>query len=411
MNESETSPDNPRSANFTPGFQSKHGKLRVWLIVVAVIIVAVILIYHRYLNSIAKQRGSAPVVVVATARNSDMPVYVSGLGSVTPVDNITVRTQINGQLLQVFFREGQMVKQGDLLAQIDPRPYQAQLIQFTGQLTRDQATLENDKLNLKRYKALYPQGAVSKQVYDTQVALVKQDEGTVEFDKGQLETVKVNLIYSRITSPVNGRIGLRLVDPGNFVQTTDPTGLFVLTTISPITVIFPIPEDDVPMVWAQIKTNKSLRVEAYDRWQNKLLAVGSLLTIDNEIDSSTGTVKLKAIFPNENYQLFPNQFVNAKLLVQTLHNVTVVPTTAIQHGAKGNFVYALNNDQTVTAEAIKVGVANEDITQITGILSGQQVVVEGADKLADGGKVMVFKNAPPSLATKGIDALQDPHKK
>jgi multidrug efflux system membrane fusion protein len=327
-------------------------------------------------------------VVLTNAHLANVPVYLTGLGSVIPTYTVTVRTQVNGQLLQVLFREGQMVKAGDLLAQIDPRPYQAQLLQYEGQLERDKALLANAKLDLKRYQTLWRQDSVAKQTLDTQASVVKQNEGIVKLDEGLLQSTKVNLIYCNIISPINGRIGLRLVDPGNFVQTSDTAGIAIINMLNPITVVFSLPEDNISQVMTQINAGKVLVVEAYDRQQNKLLATGKLMTIDNQIDPTTGTVKLKASFQNENNLLFPNQFVNVKLLVTVLHNATVIPTAAIQHGPQNDFVYIANKDQTVTMKPIVSGITIGDNTVIqSGVTAGQAVVIDGADKLSDGAHI------------------------
>jgi multidrug efflux system membrane fusion protein len=367
-----------------------YRKTYFWLTVFILLIIAIIIRWHG--ASSARNRPVQPVpVVLGSARIADVPVYLSALGSVTPTYTVTVKTQINGQLWQVLFKEGQWVKAGDVLAQIDPRPYQAQLVQFQGQLARDEALLANARIDLHRYEVLYKQNSLSQQTLATQYSLVKQDEGTVKLDKGQIQEVLVNLIYCRIISPVNGRIGLRLVDPGNFVQTTDTTGIAVVTTLNPITVIFTLPEDDIPQVLQQIAAGNNLIVKAFDREQNALLAVGRLLTIDNEIDSTTGTVKLKAQFENENNRLFPSQFVNIRLLVTLLRRATVIPTAAVQQGAQGSYVYVLNKDNTVSIKPIKSGITSGDYTVVaTGVLPGQQVVVEGVDRLSEGASVTIY---------------------
>lgn len=357
----------------------------------AVFIVLILIVFLRHCSFHKKPPPvTAMPVVTAVAKSSDVPVYLSELGAVTPVYTVTVRTQINGQLFQVFYKEGQMVKQGDLLAQIDPRPYQALLIQYEGQLERDQALLDNANVDLKRYKTLWRQDSVSQQTLATQQALVKQYEGTVKLDEGLIQGVKVNLIYCQITSPVTGRIGLRLVDPGNFVQTTDTTGLAIITTLQPTTVIFSIPEDNIPEVLEQMNAGRVLTVKAYDRQQNKLLAVGKLLAIDSEVDPTTGMVKLRAQFENKENQLFPNQFVNANLLVKVLPKATIVSTAAIQHGAQQDFVYLLNTNNTVSMKNVIIGVAFGEYTVVkSGVLPGQSVVIQGVDRLTDGAKVSV----------------------
>lgn len=370
------------------GHRPFYRRPRFWLIVVLLLLLIIILKYCSF-----KKHPPAPPavpVLTAVAKKSDAPVYLSELGTVTPVYTVTVRTQINGQLMRVLYKEGQMVKKGELLAEIDPRPYEAQLIQYEGQLKRDQALLENARIDLKRYQILWKQDSVAQQTLATQQSLVKQYEGAVKFDEGQIVATKVNLIYCSITSPVDGRVGLRLVDPGNFVQTTDTTGLAVIATLQPITVIFPIPEDNVPDVLQQINAGKELTVKVYDRQQNKLLSVGKLLTIDNQIDTTTGTVRLRAQFDNKDNKLFPNQFVNAELLVKVLKNVTLVPTAAIQNGASGTFVYVVNKDHKVSVKLVVVGTTSDGNTVIrSGVLPGDIVVTQGVDKLTEGTLVSI----------------------
>jgi len=374
----------------------------IWGISALVVIILATLIEGLVEDFLTKHNGSHQglPVVLAVAKSSNVPVYLQALGTVTPTSSVTVKTQINGQLMQVLYHEGQDVRTGELLAQIDPRPYQAQLIQYQGQLARDQALLLNDQLNLKRYQLLWKQDSVAKQTMDTQAAQVAQDEGTVKIDQGLVQNTQLNLTYTRITSPIDGRVGLRLVDPGNYVQTSDTTGIAVINTLDPITVIFTIPEDNVPEVVDQINAGKPLTVEAYDRQQNRLLATGTLITIDNQIDPTTGTVKLRAQFPNKKNLLFPNQFVNINLLIDTLVNATVVPTAAIQPSTQSPYVFLYNKDNTVSIKQVKTGVtADNDMTVVTGIAPEQSVVVEGADKLTDGASVTVADPTQPAAAT------------
>jgi multidrug efflux system membrane fusion protein len=329
-------------------------------------------------------KTKATSVVMAQARTMDVPVYLMGLGSVTPPISVTVKTQVAGLLTGVLFQEGQLVKEGDLLIKIDSRFYEAQLLQAEGQLGRDQALLVNAKLDLKRYKGLYAQDSVSKQILDTQISLVKQYEGTVKLDQGLVDSARVTLSYCKIFSPTHGRVGLRLVDPGNFVQPTDLTGMVIINKTQPMTVIFTLPEDTIPQVLDHMKQG-SLLTEAFDRGQDKHLATGKLVTLDNQIDPTTGTVKLRAEFQNEKDELFPSQFVNIKLLTETLKNATVVPTAAIQHGVHGSYVFRVLEDFTVKITPVTVGIATGNNTLIKeGLSPGQIVVTEGTDKLSDG---------------------------
>ena len=367
-----------------------HKKNRRWL---SFMILGLFILFYFvfYSHSKININTQPTAVVMAKVCKKDVPVYVSALGSVTATYTVTVKTQINGLLMKVLYNEGQMVKKGDLLVVIDDRLLHAQLIEYQGQLIRDQALLDNALIDLKRYQTLWKQDSISQQTFETQKYLVKQYQGTVEMDKGLIETTQVNLIYCRITSPIDGRIGLRLVDPGNFVQTSDTTGIAVITTLDPITVIFSIPEDNIPDVLSQAYENKKMQVLAYDREGSTLLATGGLITIDNQISTSTGTVNLRAKFSNKKNRLFSNQFVNIQILVKTLHNAIVVPTAAIQHDSVNDFVYRLNVDSTVSIQWVKAGVTTGDFTVINkGLLPGQRVVTEGVDRLADGAKVNVL---------------------
>ncbi len=388
------------SSNITSQ-QLKHKRL-LGLSILAAIIIAVLLIQYFNSSTDPDQKNGRPIAVVtATAQQRNIPVYLSALGTVTPTYSVIVRTQINGRLLHVLFREGQMVKAGDLLAEIDPRPYQAQLLQYQGQLARDQAALTNSQLDLKRYQKLWKEDSVSKQTLDTQAALVKQNEGTVKLDQGLIAGTQVNLTYCEITAPVAGRVGLRQVDAGNVVQTSDPNGLVVLNTLNPISVVFSLPQDNIAAVMAALNAGTTLQVFAYNRDQNKLLATGTLLTVDNQIDPTTGTVKLKASFANTNNQLFPAQFVNIRLLINTLQKAIVIPTAAVQHGVQNSYVYVVNSDQTVSSKPIVTSINDGENTVITsGISLGQTVVVDGADKLIDGATVAVTgSNIQPLVPT------------
>jgi multidrug efflux system membrane fusion protein len=336
----------------------------------------------------AKNAGPPPVSISpASARRSDIGVYVNALGVVTPVGTVAVKSRVDGQLMAVNYEEGQEVRKGDSLVEIDPAPYQAALTQAEGQLARDQALLENARLDLQRYTDALARNAIPKQQLDTQVATVHQYEGTVQLDQGQVDNAKVQLAYCHIAAPISGRVGLRLVDTGNIVHASDANALVVITQLKPITVIFNVAEDYLPQIQAQLKNGNPLAVEAYDRAQLAKIATGALLTLDNQIDTTTGTVKLKAQFENQDGALFPNQFVNARLLVDTKRNVVLLPNPAIQRNAQGAFVYLVKPDQTVAMQTITVGTTDGNESEVEGVEAAAVVASDNFTRLSDGAKI------------------------
>jgi membrane fusion protein, multidrug efflux system len=389
---------------------SNNPKKRWWIWLLGAVVVFLLALAWR------SRRGSDPaanamgdmasrpvIVSTATAHQGDIGINLNALGTVTPVYTVTVTSRVQGEITQVYYHEGQMVRKGDPLVEIDPRPYQAALTQVEGQLAHDQAVLNEAKIDLERYQQAFNRNAIAKQQLDDQEQVVLQDQGTVKNDEGQLANAKVNLVYTHITAPIAGRVGLRLVDPGNIVQANSTTGLVVITQLQPITVIFSIAEDQLSQIQQQLRKGKKLTAEAYDRDERTKLASGTLLTLDNVIDPTTGTLKLKAIFDNNDGALFPSQFVNIKLLVDTQHNVTLIPSPGIQRNAQGAFVYVITNGQTAALRSITPGVTDGTMTAVQGIEPQEVIAVSGFDRLLDGAKVMV---RPPTGGAPGQSQQQ-----
>jgi len=365
------------------------------------LVVVVFAVWRGRARSPAPRDRAARVVSVVTvpARNGDMPVYLDGLGTVTAISTVTVRSRVDGQLVSLGYREGQLVRQGDLLAQIDPRPFQVALQQQEGQYARDEAALKNARLDLKRYEALIAQDAVPRQQLDTQQATVNQLEATLKTDAAQVANARLNLTYSRITSPITGRVGLRLVDAGNMVHASDPGGLLVITQLQPIAVVFTLPADQLQPVMAGMARGNHLRVEAWDRDRKKMLDVGTLEAVDNQVDETTGTVRLKGVFSNEGYGLFSNQFVNARILVDTLHGSVIIPTAALQRSPQGTYIWVVKPDSSADMRTVEVAhTEGEDTAVQSGVAAGEPVVTDGVDNLQPGAKVTT---GPPAGASPG----------
>jgi len=376
-----------------------------WRLLIAAVVAALAyLIVPRLMPAQAPRAATAQApargipVVAAIATTGDMGVYLTGLGTATPLKTVTVQSRVDGELIKVAFREGQLVREGDQLAELDPRPFQVQLAQAQGQAAKDAAALENARVDLKRYQVLVEEDSAPRQQLDSQAAMVHQLEGTLQSDQAQIESARLNLTYSRITAPIGGRVGLRLVDPGNMVHASDQKGLVVITQLQPIALVFTIPEDSLPQVLPQVRAGRRLPVQAYDRDLQQKIAEGSLLSVDNQIDQTTGTVKLKAEFPNRDDALFPNQFVNARLVVDTIRGTVIVPSAAIQRSPQSTFVYVVKPDNIVETRTVVVRHSEGDRTAISrGVAAGERVVVDGVDKLQQGAKVEVRQpDRPPA---------------
>jgi len=380
--------------------KKSHGLL--WVILIVGVLLAVFLVYYFTKPKTPAgaasgqgrgQNGPAAITVGKTAAGN-INVYVTALGTVTPVATITLYSQITGVVMSVHSREGQIVHKGDPLVDIDPRPYQANLTQAEGTLEHDQGVLDQAVMDLKRYQAAYARNAIAKQILDDQEKTVIQYQGTVKADQGTVDYDKVQLGYCHIVSPINGRVGLRLVDPGNTVFSGSSSTLVVITQLQPITVVFNVSEDDLPGVQTQLKGNKAMEVDAFDRADEKMLEAGKLTSLDNQIDTTTGTVKFRASFQNKNYVLFPNQFVNARLLERTLNNATLAPTAGVQYNGTAAFVYIVNPNNTVGVQPVTVVTGNDKVTAVTGVDNNVTIATSGFDRLENGAHVQVHQSKP-----------------
>jgi multidrug efflux system membrane fusion protein len=373
----------------------------IWITLILILLLAAFLVYHftgagstasSGTAGAAKGRGQngPAAITVGQSTTGNINIYVDALGTVTPVATVTLYSQITGRVIAVYYHEGQLVKKGQALVDIDPRPYEANLLQAEGNLKHDQGVLAQAKMDLARYQAAYARNAIAKQILDDQQQAVVQDEGTVQADQGTVDYDKVQLAYCHIVAPITGRVGLRLVDPGNTVFSGSSSTLVVITQLQPMTVVFGPSEDDIPEIQAALKGNKALEVDAFDRADEKMLEAGKLTAYDNQIDTTTGTVKFRATFPNKDLSLFPNQFVNARLLVKTLVNATLIPTVALQHNGTAAFVYLVNtSNKTVGVQSVNVVTSNDTVTAVTGINPGVNIATSGFDRLENGAKVTI----------------------
>jgi membrane fusion protein, multidrug efflux system len=390
----------------------RHSRLRRVGLVVAVLLVLALLAWVLTPKGTktpgGRFAGGGPMpVVAAQAHAGDMPITLIGLGAVTPIATVTVQAQVSGQITKVLFKEGQNVKPGDPLFQIDPRPFEVALAQAQGALARDRALLANAHTDLERYTTLFAEDSIAEQTLATQKSLVLQDEGTVKTDQAQVDTARLNLSYAHVVSPIAGRAGLQQVNLGNYVTPAEPNGLVVIAQLKPITVVFSLPEDQIPPLLQQLHAGNTLPVSAFDRTNTTKLASGTLQSIDSQIDATTGTLKMKASFANEEESLFPQQFVNVVLLLNTLHGATLVPQAAVQRGAPGTYVYVLNDSQ-VSVRKVTLGPGNAtDVSIQEGLRPGEMVVIDGADKLKDGAKVLV-RQASAGATPAGTPATTPP---
>jgi multidrug efflux system membrane fusion protein len=387
---------------FYQSIQSRIGKKRMyWLNMGIILFVPLIALTHCGRGGDETKHNVKPPIPVLTSkiRKTDVPIYLNAVGTVTPIETITIKTQINGKILKVHFNEGQIVKKGQLLVEIDPLPYEALLKQYEGQLARDQALLANAHLDLIRYKKLYAQDSISQQTLETQIHLVEQYEGNVLSDQGLVDSAKASRDYCRIMSGISGMVGFQQVNTGNFVQTTDATPITIVNQLSPIAVVFSIPEDDLGQIQEKISRGVHLVADAFDRKEDKILATGRLLAIDNQIDNTTGTIKFKAKFENEDRRLFPNQFVNIRLKVDTLKDVLVVPTAAIQRGRQGPFVYVVDEEKkSISVKVVTVRTSVNGESTLSGdVKAGETVVIQGTDKLSEGSTVTISQGDNASL--------------
>jgi multidrug efflux system membrane fusion protein len=403
----------PPAADTRPAWRQSLSTRRRWLVVAGIVLGFLVLAWLLKPHGTQSTSGGrfaagGPMpVVTARATTGDMPITLIGLGTVTPLATVTVQSQISGQIMHIHFKEGQTVKAGDSLIQIDPRPYQVALEQAQGALKRDQALLANARVDLDRYKTLFAQDSIAEQQLATQKSLVAQYVGAVLTDQGQIDAAKLNLTYAHIVSPIDGRVGLQQVNVGNFVTPSEPNGLVVVTQLKPITVVFTLPEDNVPALMQRMH-GTTLPVTAWDRSNTRQLASGTLQSIDSQIDTTTGTIRLKALFANDDEHLFPQQFVNVVLLLDTLHGATLIPQAGVQRGAPGTFVYVVNADQTVSVRKVTLGPGDANNVTITaGLRPGDTVVVDGADRLKDGAKVVIRQGGAAHPGAGGASAGSD----